>query len=251
MTMSSLPDGTPRAFPTTRVSVVEAAGGEDPEVRRRAFETMVAVYWRPAYRHLRLKWRAAPEEAEDLTQEFFARAMAHGFFEKYDPARARFRTFLRGCLDHLVANARRDERRLKRGGGATHLPLDFAGAEQDLAFAGPPGADDPDAMFQREWMRSLFTLAVDSLRSECEAGGREVRYRLFMRCDLDPVEGRPRPSYRELAEEFALPVTQVTNHLAWARREFRRLVLEGLRELSGSEAEYRAEARELFGVDPP
>ena len=238
-------------FPTTRISVVEAAAGADPEVRRRAFDTLVAVYWRPAYLHLRRKWNAAREEAEDLTQEFFARAMTQGFLEKYDPSRARFRTFLRGCLDHLVANTRRDERRLKRGGGATHLPLDFAAAEQELGLAAAPGSEDPDTTFQREWVRSLFTLAVEALRAECDGSDREVRFRLFARCDLDPVEGQARPSYRELAAEFNLPVTQVTNHLAWARREFRRVVLERLRELSGGEAEYRAEARELFGMEPP
>lgn len=248
--MTSLPDGPRRAFPTTQVSVVEAAAGTDPDARRRALDTLVAVYWRPAYLHLRLKWNAGREEAEDLTQEFFARAMGQGFFEKYEPSRARFRTFLRSCLDHLVANTRRDERRLKRGGGAAHLPLDFEGAEQDLALAAGPGPDDPDTVFHREWVRSLFTLAVESLRAECVAGGYEIRFRLFARCDLDPVEGQVRPSYRDLGEEFGLPVTQVTNHLAWARREFRRVVLERLRELSGSEAEYRAEARELFGMDP-
>jgi RNA polymerase sigma factor (sigma-70 family) len=240
-----------RVFPTTHVSVVEAAGGPDPEARRRALESLVAVYWRPAYLHLRLKWNLSREEAEDLTQEFFARAMERGFFEKYQPERARFRTFLRGCLDHLIANTRRDERRLKRGGGATHIPLDFAGAEEDLALAGGRGSDDLEGLFHREWVRSLFTLAVEALRAECLEPGDAVRFQVFSRCDLDPVDGQPRPSYRELAAEFGVPVTQVTNHLAWARREFRRVVLERLRELSGSEAEFRAEARELFGMDPP
>jgi RNA polymerase sigma factor (sigma-70 family) len=230
--------------------VVEAAASSDPEVRRRAFDTLVAVYWRPSYLHLRLKWNILREEAEDLTQEFFARAMDQGFFEKFDPERARFRTFLRGSLDHLIANARRDERRLKRGGGAQHLSLDFAGAEQDLAMAVATGSDDPEGIFHREWVRSLFTLAVNALKEECEAGGRQIRYQIFARTDLDPVEGDERPSYRDLAEQFDIPVTQVTNHLAWARREFRRVVLERLRELSGSDAEYRVEVRELFGVDP-
>lgn len=230
--------------------MVEAAASPDPEVRRRALDTLVAVYWRPAYLHLRLKWNMNREEAEDLTQEFFARAMEKGFFEKFEADRARFRTFLRGCLDHLVANARRDERRLKRGGGAQHLSLDFASAEQDLALAVATGADDPEGMFHREWVRSLFTLAVNSLKEECEATDRQIRFQVFARTDLDPVEGDARPSYRDLAEEFDIPVTQVTNHLAWARREFRRVVLQRLRELSGSDAEYRSEVRELFGVDP-
>jgi RNA polymerase sigma factor (sigma-70 family) len=238
-------------FPTTRISVLEAAASADPDARRRALDALVAVYWRPAYFHLRHKWQIEREEAEDLTQEFFARAMTQGFFERFDPGRARFRTFLRGCLDHLAANIRRDERRLKRGGGAAHLSLDFAHAEQEWSLLGEAGLEDPEATFHREWVRSLFTLAVEALRREAVGSGREVRFRLFARCDLDPVEGRPRPSYRELAEEFGLPVTQVTNHLAWARREFRRVVLERLRELSGSEAEYRAEARDLFGMEPP
>jgi RNA polymerase sigma factor (sigma-70 family) len=229
---------------------VEAAASADPDIRRRALDTLVAVYWRPSYLHLRLKWNTTREEAEDLTQEFFARAMEKGFFEKFDPDRARFRTFLRGCLDHLVANVRRDEQRLKRGGGSQHLSLDFAAAEQDLAIAVATGSDDPDTMFHREWVRSLFTLAVNALQEEAGSTGREIRFQVFTRADLDPVDGDKRPSYRELAEQFDIPVTQVTNHLAWARREFRRIVLERLRELSGSDAEFREEVRELFGVDP-
>lgn len=240
--------GGPRGFPTTRASLLEAAASADPEARRRAFDTLVTAYWRPVYLHLRLRWNAGREDAEDLTQEFFSRAVEQGFFDGFDPARARFRTFLRTCLDRFSANARRDARRLKRGGGAVHLSLDFDAAERDLPLA--DASADPDARFHQEWIRSLFAMAVEALRSESEAGGREIRFRVFARHDLDPVEGGERPSYRSLAEEFELPVTQVTNHLSWARREFRRLVLEHLRSLCGSEAEFRAEARELFGVDP-
>jgi DNA-directed RNA polymerase specialized sigma24 family protein len=240
--------GVPRGFPTTRVSVIEAAAGSDPLVRERALASLIEVYWRPSYTHLRFQWGLAREEAEDLTQEFFARALEGGLFQKFDPSRARFRTFLRGCLDHLAANTRRAEERLKRGGGSTHLSLDFADAEQHLA--GLATGEDPDELFHREWVRSLFVVAVDALQAHATAQGHDIRFRIFSRADLESVDGASRPSYRELADQFQLPVTQVTNHLAWARREFRRLVLERLRELSGSEAEYRAEARELFGVDP-
>jgi hypothetical protein len=109
-------------------------------------------------------------------------------------------------------------------------------------------AADPDRRFHQEWIRGLFALAVDSLRRESEAGGHQLRFRLFSRHDLEPPDDESRPSYRDLAAEFGLPVTQVTNHLAWARREFRRLVLDRLREVCADEAEFRAEARELFGV---
>lgn len=75
-------------------------------------------------------------DAEDLAQEFFSRAVQRGFFDDYDPERARFRTYLRTCLDRFAANARRDERRLKRGGGVTMLSLDVAGVERELCRDG-------------------------------------------------------------------------------------------------------------------
>src|SRR6266545_8142728 len=93
------------AFPLTRRSVVRAAASADPETRRRAFEALVAAYWRPVYKYLRLEWSAPGEDAEDLTQGFFARALEKGFFDRFDPSRSRFRTYLRTCLDGFVANA--------------------------------------------------------------------------------------------------------------------------------------------------
>lgn len=235
-------------FPTTRVSAIAGAGSADPVIRADALAAVCAVYWRPCYVHLRLKWALPREEAEDLTQEFFARALAGGFFERFEPGRSRFRTFLRSAVDHLAANRRRDAERLKRGGGAAHIPMDFALAE--VALVQDHAMDDADERFRREWMRSLFQQAVEALRSYATEKGHGVRFQLFERADLEPADGTDRPSYRELAEEFGLPVTQVTNHLAWARREFRRLALERLRAVTTDEAEYRAEARELFGVDP-
>ncbi|HZE75453.1 MAG TPA: sigma-70 family RNA polymerase sigma factor [Gemmatimonadales bacterium] len=228
--------------------MVEAIRGADPEARRGAFDVLVTAYWRPVYAHLRKRWQLEPADAEDLTQEFFARSLASGFLEGYDPARARFRTYVRACLDRFVANARRDERRLKRGGGVTLVPLDFLQVERELAAGDGDGRDgDPDAWFEREWIRGLFTDAVADLRAACRDTPRQIRFAVFERYDLVPESDADRPSYRELAEALSLPVTQVTNHLAWARRELRRLVLERLRFLTATDAEFRAEAEDLFG----
>jgi RNA polymerase sigma factor (sigma-70 family) len=235
-------------FPSTRRSIVAAVRTDDPAGRRAAYDTLVAVYWRPVYSRLRLRWGAEPADAEDLTQEFFVRAMERDFFGDFDPARARFRTYLRLCLDRFTANAHRAERRLKRGGGATVLPLDSAGLERDLARAAAAGeAPDADAWFDREWVRGLFGAAVDALRKETAGTPREIRFRVFTRHDLEPSGDGERPSYRELAADLGLSVSQVTNHLAWARRELRRLVLERLEVLSGSDAEVREEAAAIFG----
>jgi RNA polymerase sigma factor (sigma-70 family) len=238
------------AFPLTRRSVVRAAASTDPETRRRAFDALVAAYWRPVYKYLRLKWNASGEDAEDLTQGFFARALEKGFFDRFDPSRSRFRTYLRTCLDGFVANERKAARRLKRGGTAEHVSLDFAGAEAELGRQGPPKSGDMEEYFHREWVRSLFGLAVEALRRRCAEAGKTVPFVLFERYDLEGADAPVRPSYAELAREMGIPETQVTNHLAWARREFRRLVLEALEEATGSEEEFRAEARQLLGVDP-
>jgi len=240
----------PHGFPLTRDSVLVELRSEDREKRERAWESLAAAYWRPVYCHIRLRWNASREDAQDLTQDFFLRALGGNFFEGYEPGRARFRTFLRTCLDRFLTNEQRNAGREKRGGGIIFLPIDVGEIEADLLANGDPESD-PDQTFHREWIRSLFILAVDALRAECATAGKEVQFSIFERADLLPVAGVERPSYRDLAEEFKLPVTQVTNYLAFARREFRRLALERLASLCGSEEEYQSEARDLFGIVSP
>jgi RNA polymerase sigma factor (sigma-70 family) len=231
--------------------VLAAVGAEDPEVRRRALDTLVRSYWRPVYKYLRLRWRLPEEDARDLTQDFFFTLLKRELVERYDRERARFRTWLRTCLDGLVANERRAAGREKRGGGAPHVPLDFETAEGELRRHEVPVQADPDEIFRREWIRGLFGRAVERLRDECEGSGREVRWRLFARYDLEAPEREERLTYADLAREAGVEVTKVTNELHAARRRLRTLVLGELREITGSEEEFREEARELFGGDAP
>lgn len=237
------------AFPSTRASVVHATGSDDPVLREQAWGVLIRSYWKPVYKFIRIQWRADEQDAQDLTQEFFTRAMESGFLERFEPSRARFRTYLRTCLQGFLSNERKAASRLKRGGEYRFVPVDFAAAEAELSHAAP-ASRDPEAYFRQESIRSLFGLAVDDLRAHCEAAGKTVQFAVFERYDLQPSSPAERPTYRALAEEFDIPVTQVTNYLAFARRELRRLVLERLREVSGSDGEFRAEAIELLGVDP-
>jgi RNA polymerase sigma factor (sigma-70 family) len=238
------------AFPLTRFSVVQATISDDAAIRHSAWEALIRSYWKPVYKYIRLKWQADEEDAQDLTQEFFAGAMDRGFFSRFDPARARFRTYLRVCLHGFVANQRKAAGRKKRGGDYRMLSLDFASAEGELCNLQLATAADPEEFFRQESIRSLFALAVESLRARCASSGRDLQFALFERYDLVPPEQRERPTYQQLADSLGLTVTQVTNQLAAARREFRRAVLEQLREVSGTEAEFRTEAIELLGVDP-
>jgi DNA-directed RNA polymerase specialized sigma24 family protein len=240
-----------RRFPATSHSMVEGARSLDPEERRHAWERVVQAYWKPAYVYLRLRRGASAEDAEDLTQGFFARAFEKRFFDGFDPARARFRTFLRTCLDGYAANQRAVDQRLKRGGGAIMLPLDFATAERDLPPLSLAAGEDPDAAFHREWLRVLCADAVDVVRRRCRESGRELALAVFERCDLSDLAEAERPSYATLAAEFAIPLTQVTNLLSSARREFRSAMLETVRARTASDEEFEEEARRLLGRESP
>jgi RNA polymerase sigma factor (sigma-70 family) len=237
------------AFPTTHWSAVRGAASGEPEERRRSLEMLCAAYWKPVYKLVRSRFGRAPQDAEDLTQAFFARAMEKDFFAGYDPSKGRFRTFLRTCVERFVGNEDKAAARLKRGGGRQILPLDFRGAEEELAAAGPTDAARTEAAFDADWVRSLMALALEALRRECRAQGKEAHFRLFERHDLaDSAQGAP--SYEALAAEFGSTTSLVTNHLAWTRREFRRLLLETLRSVTGSDEEFRLEARLLLGFEP-
>jgi RNA polymerase sigma factor (sigma-70 family) len=238
-------------FPLTRFSVIEAARSTDSAERSRALETLCAAYWKPVYKYVRLRWNRAAPDAQDLTQGFFAELLERELLNRFDPRKSRLRTYLRVCVDSFVLNEDKAARRLKRGGNVQHLALDFAGAEQELGAAtlDPGSLASPDSLeefFEKEWVRSLFALAVEDLRRLCDEKGRERTFKLFEAYDLD---GDDAISYDQLAADFGIPTTDVTNALAWARREFRGIALDRLREICGSEDEFQREAKAAFGWD--
>jgi len=234
-------------FPPTRLSVVARTRSADAEIRRLAFETLIDAYWKPVYKYLRLKWRLDPDEAADLTQDFFANALEKDVLGRYDAERARFRTYLRLCLDGFAANARKAEGRLKRGGGVSTVPLDFTLAEGELVKHEPSVPADVDELFYQEWVRALFQRAVADLRASAEASGRTAMFAVFERYDLADPSGE-RPTYAAIARELGVSANSVTNHLAAMRRQFRRHVLDRLRELTTTDEEFETEARRLLGT---
>jgi RNA polymerase sigma factor (sigma-70 family) len=233
-------------FPVTRHSIVAAIRSERSDVRRTAFDALITAYWKPVFKYVRLKWHASRDDAADLTQGFFLRAFEKDFFAGFDPAKARFRTYLRTCLDGFVANARKADARLKRGGGVTLVPIDFDEAERELRHQASDAVADFDAYFHREWLRGLFAAASARLRQACAARGRPERFTLFELYDLAAGDAE-RPTYAELARRLGLSTIDVTNELAAARRDFRRFVLESLREQCATDEEFEAESRGLTG----
>ena len=177
------------SFPDTRQSALAGLHDEVESVRRQSYDAIIVAYWKPVNNYVRLRWREMDEDAADLTQAFFSKAIESGTLVAYDPAKAAFRTYLRTCLDRFVINARRYWSRRRAE------PLDF-----DL----PGTSESPEQMFRREWIRSLFSLAVEDLRGS----GDGLRFQVFELYDLN--ESEVRPSYADLAARFG--TTTDPNH---------------------------------------
>ena len=217
-------------FPCTRVSLLEAAASGLSEG---ALDQVIALYWKPVYRFLRIKFQKSNEDAKDLTQGFFASALQRDFFARFDPAKASFRTYLRMAVERYAANEYAGENRQKRGGGVEFESVD----EFEIA------TESPEAEFEREWRRQLFSLALDDLRTHCAETGRQLPFNIFEDYDLGD---RDRISYSDMAAKHGLPETTVTNYLAWARRTLRTFITERLRATTSGPKELHEEMRRLW-----
>lgn len=228
------------AFPPTITSAILALKSDDDAARSIAWERVARIYGRPIARYLNLRWRLPPTESEDIAQSFFARSLEKGTFGAFDPQKARFRTFLRTCLDRFVLDERRVARAAKRGGGAAQVDVD---AIPNLLEA---PTEDPEACFEAEWKKHIIERALERLREQLTASKKVEHLRIFERFHLESDEP---PAYSAIAEELGISVTDVTNRLSYARRKLRAITLEILQEITASDEEFRSEAKTVLGVD--
>lgn len=242
---------TSSQFPSTHHSAIRGLAHADTTLRQRSWNTVIGVYWKPAYKHVRLKWRIESEASRDIVQSFFLQAMDRQFLVNFDPSRARFRTFFRTCLDRFVMNEQQASSRIKRGGDVEHVSLDFAAAEQELVNLHSVPEDSIDRFFEQEWARSVLTTAVSHFHEYCTTHEKTLHFQLFEAYDLSEGEPHTMPSYASLAATFGISESAVTNYLAWSRRQFRQTVLETIADLTASEEEYRAEVRAILGITLP
>jgi DNA-directed RNA polymerase specialized sigma24 family protein len=233
-------------FPFTRWSVLSAAVSDVPEKRRLGVAKIAETYWRPLYVYLRIKHRLPAADAQDALQGFLAELWSGDALASFDPAKARFRTWLRVCLDHWFANMRRAERAEKRGGRSELISIDFAGVDSFVDQMERREREEPESRYEQEWIRALYEFAVEATRRKYTEAGKAADFGMFERYALSGES----VSYEDLSRASALPVTTVTNRLAAVRRELRRAVLDQLRELTATEEEFRAEAERVLGIDP-
>lgn len=163
-------------FATTHWSVVLAAGesgGSAPA--RSALETLCRAYWYPIYIYVRRKG-CGPDDAEDLTQEFFAQLIAKEHLRLADRNKGKFRTFLLATLDYFLAREWSRAHRQKRGGQFVFISLDQQTPEERYKLE-PADSDNPEKVFLRQWALTVLKQAMDALERECVAGGKGSLFR--------------------------------------------------------------------------
>jgi DNA-directed RNA polymerase specialized sigma24 family protein len=164
-----------RVFATTCWNVVTSAGDGRSEGAESALETLCRTYWYPIYVYVRRKGHR-PDEAQDLTQEFFAQLIAKEHLKFADQKRGRFRNFLLGTLDHFLAREWSRAHRQKRGGQFTFVSLDEQ-APEDRYRVEPADNETPERTFQRQWAIAILNRTMTELADECEASGKGPFFR--------------------------------------------------------------------------
>jgi RNA polymerase sigma factor (sigma-70 family) len=170
-TMHTLPG--PSQFPTTRWTLVVAAGDPHRKEARSALVSLCENYWYPLYAYLRRRGHPA-EQAQDLTQEFFLRVLEGRYLDRADPEKGRFRSFLLTSLKFFVADEGDRQRARKRGGGGL-VALEFSSGEE--RYQREPAHDEtPERIFERRWALSVLDRVVERLQNEFVQHGRPEHF---------------------------------------------------------------------------
>ena len=233
----------PREFATTHWSLVLAAGsGEASQTRsRRALEELCKAYWYPLYAFVRYRGYSS-DDAQDVTQSFFARILEKDGLASADPERGRFRSYLLGAVKHFLANEWHRARAQKRGGGVTFLELDALDPEARYALE-PARSSDPEAVFDREWAQESIARAMQNLRAESEARGKGEL--------LEALKGSltgEEPPRSETAARLGMTDGAVKSAVHRLRQRYRELLRAEIAETVTDPADVDAEMRHLVAA---
>ena len=228
-------------FATTRWSLVLAASADTSSAAAdQALTTLCETYWYPLYASLRGRGSTV-EDAQDLTQAFFARVLEKHALRQADPARGRFRSFLLASLKNFALNAHDREISRKRGGGVPLVSLEFESAEGRFQLE-PASHETPERVFDRRWALTLLDRVLTRLKSEMAAGGREAQ---FERLKTYLTGDGPQLSYAQTAGELGMSEGAVKVAVHRLRRQFRDLLRDEIAQTVSSPDEIDDELRHL------
>ena len=229
-------------FATTRWTMVSAAGGASDAHSRGALTELCQVYWPPLYSYLRRRGHTR-EEAEDLTQGFFARLLERKDLRTADPVRGRFRGFLLTALKRYVINQHERATAVRRG-GPMPITLNFDDAERSYAH-GLGSDDSPERVFDRKWAALCLDRALASLRAEYHQAGKGPVADVLLPYLTDSGE---LPSYREAAARLEMTEGAVKVAVHRLRQRFGAILRLQIADTVLSPADADEEMRELIRV---
>lgn len=228
-------------FTSTHWSIVAAAADASSLESSQALEKLCCAYWYPLYAYVRRRGYDV-EEAQDLTQEFFARILAGNFFGAADRTRGRFRSFLLSSLEHFLVKEWRYQTRQKRGGGRVLLPLE-GGAGEDLYQHEPADPTTPERIFQRRWALALLEQTLARLRDECVTQNKGA---LFEHLQGSITGDRDSVPYAELGRRLEMSEGAVKVALHRLRQRYGALLREEIAQTVTRPEEVDEELRLLF-----
>ena len=234
--------GSP-AFVTTHWSVVVAAGRADTTLARDALARLCQTYWHPLYAYIR-RVGHSPHDAQDLTQEFFARLLEKNFLAGADESRGRFRSFLLASLKHFLANEWHRAHAQKRGGGQIPIPIDVVAAETSCHFE-PADTATADKIYERRWALTLLDQVLRRLRAEYVRDGKEKQFE-----QLKPTltEASRSVAYAEIARRLDTTEGAVKVAVHRLRQRYRETLRAEIAETVAGPGEVEDELRNLFAA---
>ena len=258
-----MPTGDP---PTDYSSVVITAQFGNEKDRLGAIEHIIATHWKVLYKYLRLRYAVASSDAEAMMQSFLADVQVNrrhhhvggidgdnpfladvqekGFLDQFDGSKSPIRAYLRAKLDEFVTRQKTSPT------DPSSLPIDFSLADEEFRTEQRDSSQSAEEYFESEWLRNIFTLAVEELYGKLQLQGKTVQFFLFLRHDLQGSGTSDQLSLDDLAKELSVPPEIATSYLKETRAMYQGIVTDLIQSLTTSTAEFRKEVRLLFGNAP-
>lgn len=239
--MSQVDGPLPARFPTTQWSRVISAGDPDAPLAKESLAELCNAYWYPLYAYIRRRGHD-PEQAKDLTQDFFARALEKNLLAEADPARGRFRSFLCTVCAHFLANRRDWERAQKRGGGQAVFSIDATLAEGQYARELADGLT-PERIFDRSWAITLLGRVLAQLGREYDEAGKSETFEALRGILTGDAEGE---SYAAVAARLGANEGAMRVAAHRLRRRYGELLRREIEATLVDPAQVDDEIRDLF-----
>ena len=236
------PDQGPLAFATTHWSVVVEAQGESPAAQE-ALEKLCRIYWRPIYSFLRRQGISA-DDAQDLTQGFFASLLQHRNLNAVRKEEGRLRSYLLGALKYFLGEERRRAMTIKRGKGQRIIPLEELRADERFAME-PADPVTADLIYERRWASTVLERALNLLKDEYHRAGNADLFDSLKQL----LPGEPdAPPQKDIAAQLGMTENAVRQAFYRFRQRYQSSLREEIANTVATPGDIEDELRHLIAI---